>query len=51
MIYLAIALIIIIGLIYFNPYIDIFKDYRNRLRIILWYNWKNKRNHIDLNGE
>ena len=48
---ILIFLLILLVLMYmFNPYIDIFKDYRGKLHIILWYGNK-ERKHIDLIGD
>ena len=51
MIYLIILVIILI-IIYklYNPFIDIFEDYRGEKHIILWYNGKNKREYINIVG-
>lgn len=34
----------------FNPYIDIYTDYRGKNHMILWYNKNGERKHIDLIG-
>lgn len=47
---LIILAILCILFVLINPYIDIFKDYRGKIHIILWYNYKNKRKYIDLRG-
>ena len=39
-------------LIYYNPWIDIYKDYRGEKHIVLWYNdLKGERKFIDLLGD
>lgn len=45
--------IIVIGIFIFikikwNPYFDIFKDYRDKNHIIIWYNSKKERKYFDL---
>ena len=48
---LAILAILCILFVIINPYIDIFKDYRGKIHIIIWYyNYKNNRKYIDLRG-
>lgn len=42
---------VILALIYFNPYIDFFNDYRGNTHIVIWYDFKNKRKFIDLTGD
>lgn len=45
--------IIIIGILIFvkikwNPYLDIFKDYRDKNQIIIWYNKGKERKYFNL---
>ena len=47
---LIITIIILILFIIFDPFIDIFKDYKGEYHIILWYNHKGKRKSINLIG-
>lgn len=49
---LLIIIIIVLGLILliFNPYIDIFKDYREKYHMIFWYSYKGKRKYISIIG-
>jgi hypothetical protein len=49
MILLIIILLIILYKIY-DPYIDIFNDYRKEYHVILWYNHKGKRKFINIVG-
>jgi hypothetical protein len=50
--YIIIFLIIIVVLMYvYSPYLDIFKDYRGELHIILWYDdSKGERKFINILG-
>ena len=48
--YLIILLLVIVGCFIFEPYLDAFYDYRENFHIILWYNWRGKRNYINLVG-
>lgn len=41
---------ILILLIYLQPYIDFFKDYRGQKHFIIWYSFNGKRKFIDLIG-
>lgn len=34
----------------YKPYLDIFRDYRDQLHIILWYDWCGNRKYINLLG-
>ena len=49
---LLIILTILLVVIYkvYDPYIDIFDDYREEYHIILWYNHKGKRKFINIVG-
>lgn len=51
MIYLIIF-IIIFTILYsiYDPFIDIFEDYRGEKHIMLWYNKKGKRKFINIIG-
>lgn len=50
MILLLLILIFILYLIY-DPFIDIFTDFRGEYHIILWYNYKGERRFINIIGE
>jgi len=51
MIYLFIIIILLaICYVIFEPYLDIFEDYKGDFHIILWYNGKTERNYINLLG-
>lgn len=41
-------LLLVIVYIKFNPYLDIFKDYRGIRHYILWYDWNGERKNIHL---
>jgi len=48
-----ITVLLIIGIlvlikIKWNPYFDVFKDYRDKNHIIIWYNSKKERKYFDL---
>lgn len=44
-------LIIFVFILYCRPYIDYFKDYRNKTHLLIWYfNFKGERKYIDLIG-
>lgn len=47
---LFIIFVLIMLVIYFNPYIDIYYDYRNNLHIVFWYSYRNKRNYVNILG-
>ena len=47
---LILALLILLFMSIYSPFIDIFKDYTGKNHIIIWYNYKGKRNFIDLLG-
>lgn len=52
MIYFLMIIIFLISIYtIYEPYIDIFKDYRNEYHVILWYNQGNKRKFINLIGD
>ncbi len=49
---LLLTFIISILIIIFDPYIDIYEDYRNNVHYVLWYNsFKGKRKCKQLNGD
>lgn len=51
MIYLFIIVVLLaICYVIFEPYLDIFEDYRGDPHIILWYNGKTERKYINLLG-
>ena len=50
MILILFLLILTTLIIYFNIYVDIFRDYRDKLHIIIWYTYKDRRKYIDLIG-
>lgn len=50
MIFIILFILLLILYIYYNSYIDIFKDYRGKYHIILWYDYKGKRKFINLLG-
>lgn len=51
MIYLIILTIIFVSIyIIYEPFIDIFEDYRGESHIVLWYNSKGERKFINIVG-
>ena len=46
----VILIIVLVLLIYLNPYIDIFTDYRSKKHILIWFNFKGVRKHFDIMG-
>lgn len=46
-----ILLLIIIMLFYFQPWVDVYTDYRNQEHIVLWYtNLKGTRSYLNIVG-
>ncbi len=51
MILIILFIILVIGIYKFNPFIDIFQDYRGKFHIVLWYTFKNGRKYINIVGD
>lgn len=47
---IILIIIIILCLKYFKPYLDIYKDYRGNLHVLLWYKINNKRSYLIIIG-
>ncbi len=48
---ILVLIILIIIILVYNPYLDIYRDYKDDLQIILWYTRNNTREYIKILGD